>query len=131
MGFFDLFKSKSQRAKLSHLKSLIAVMVADGKIQETEIASIATVLAREGLTPDDFNRIMANPNSVKFVMPRTEQDKVKYLRDMVALMIVDGDIDEREMKICLATAVAYGYRPEIVPALLHDIIERVKMDLGI
>lgn len=131
MALLDFFKSKSQRAKLSHLKNVIGVMLADGEIKESEVASIATILVREGLTPDDFDRIMADPSSVNFVMPRTEEDKIQYLRDMVTLMIIDGDIDQKEMNLCVATAAAYGYRPEIIPVLLHDIIEDVKRKMGI
>ena len=45
MSFVDLFKSRESREKLSHLKSLVAVAAADGKLEKNEMAALATVMA--------------------------------------------------------------------------------------
>ena len=37
MGFFDIFKSKKDKEKLSHLRNLLAVAVADGIVQNSEL----------------------------------------------------------------------------------------------
>lgn len=130
MSFLDIFKSREERAKLSHLKNLIGVAVADGKIEETEVAAIAAVISREGINPKEFDRIMKHPESVKLVIPETDSDKIAYLKDMVFLMMVDGDIDAHELALCKATALAYGYRHEIVDAMILDIIAEIKRNIG-
>ena len=123
MSFFDLFKSRESREKLSHLKNLVAVAYADGKIEQTEMAALAAIMAREGLTPEDFERCVKNPKSIQFLPPESFEDCVDYLEDMVALMMCDGDIDDRELAICKATAIALGFKHEIIDALILKIID--------
>ena len=41
MGLFDLFRSKSKREKVGHLKSIMAMAMADGQISKEEEIIIA------------------------------------------------------------------------------------------
>ena len=106
MSFIDLFKSRESREKLSHFKNLVAVAFADGKLEDNEMAALATVMARDGLTPSDFERCIKNPRGIKFLPPETPEQRVVYLKDMVLLMMCDGNIDDRELALCKATAIA-------------------------
>jgi len=56
MSFIDLFKSRESREKLSHLKNLVAVAFIDSKLETTEMAALATIMTRDGLTFSDFER---------------------------------------------------------------------------
>lgn len=126
MSFFDFFKSRESREKLSHLKNLLAVAFADGKLEKTEVAALAMVMARDGLTPSDFERCVENPESIKFLPPKSPEQRIVYLRDMVLLMMCDGDIDDRELAICKATAIALGFKHEVIDAMIMDIISDIK-----
>lgn len=131
MNFLNLFTSKSKKIKLAHLKRLLAVAVADGVVQESEKRTLSLIMVREGLTPSDFERCLKKPESIKMIAPDTIAQKHIYLRDMVHLMMVDGDIDKNEMLVCKLTAVELGYRPEIIDKIIIDIIEEIKKDLGL
>lgn len=126
MSFIDLFKTREERAKLSHLKNLIAVAAADGKFEKSEIAAIAMVMERRGLKPADLERCIKNPKGIKFVKPKSQEQSVEYLKDMVFLMMCDGDIDEREISVCKLTAIALGFRHEVINAMIMDIISDLK-----
>ena len=56
MGIFDFFNSNNDREKLSHLKALVALSLADGKLEKAELAAIAAVCQREGLTDADLKK---------------------------------------------------------------------------
>ncbi len=131
MSFFDLFKSRESRAKLSHLKSLVAVALADGRFQKSEAAALATVMARDGLTPADLERCIKNPQSIEFVPPTSDEKRLECLHDMVILMMCDGNIDDDEIQLCKATAIALGYKHEVVDALVLATIEEMKNRLGV
>jgi uncharacterized tellurite resistance protein B-like protein len=126
MKFKDLFKSKEDLARLCHLRDLLAVAAADGKIEKSELGAIATVMVRDGMKPVDLERCMKDPGSVSFIAPKTDEEKVCYLKDMVLLMMCDGDIDKNEMLVCKLTAEMLGYRHEIIDALLMNIIAELK-----
>lgn len=122
MSIFDFFSSKEKRAKLSHLKNLIVLTMADGKVEKSELASIAAVCSREGISDSDFKKCLENPESIEFVAPKDDKTRLRYLTDMVLLMMSDGNIDENEMVICKMTAEALGYRHEVIDAMILDII---------
>ena len=91
MGIFDFFSSNEKRVQLSHLKNLVALMLADGKIEKAELAAIAAVCSREGLTDADLKRCIKSPESIDFVPPSDNLQRIQYLKDMVLLMMSDGD----------------------------------------
>ena len=131
MGIFNLFKTQRNREKLSHLKNLVALSLADGKIQEPELVAIAAICSREGLTEDDLEKCLKAPESINFVPPTDEKTKIKYLKDMVMLMMVDGNIDDTEMLTCKLTAEALGFRHEIVDAMIINIIKDIKHEMNL
>ena len=131
MAFWDLFSNRSKKEKLSHLKNLVVVMLADGKISKSELGGIAAVMSREGLTEDDLHRCMENPESIDFVIPDSEEKKLQYIHDMVLLMMIDGHIDDDEFIVCKVTAEALGYRHEVVDAIILKTIADVKREMGI
>lgn len=131
MSFIDLFKSRESRESLSHLKNLVAVAFADGRLEENEMAAIATVMSREGLSKSDFERCIKNPKGIQFTPPDSYEKKVQYLIDMVVLMMCDGHIDELEMLVCKRTAIALGFKHEVIDSILIDIIEDIEKKAGI
>ncbi len=130
MGILDFFSSKNKRAKLSHLKALVALSMADGKVQKSELVAIAAICSREGLNEDDLQKCLNNPDSVDFVPPTDDNTRLRYLKDMVLLMMSDGDIDKNEYVVCKLTAEALGYKHEIINAMLVDIIAELKKVLN-
>ena len=131
MSFVDLFKSRESREKLSHLKNLVAVSFADGKLEDNEMAALATVMARDGLTPSDLERCIKKPQGIKFLPPETPGQRVVYLKDMVLLMMCDGNIDDKELALCKATAIALGFKHEVIDAMIMDIIADIKRNHNI
>jgi len=131
MSFIDLFKSRENREKLSHLKNLVAVAFADGKLEDNEMAALATVMARDGLTPSDLERCIKKPQGIKFLPPETPVQRVVYLKDMVLLMMCDGNIDDKELALCKATAIALGFKHEVIDTMIMDIIADIKRNHNI
>ena len=129
MGFFDIFKSKNDKARLNHLKNLLCVAMADGKLEQSELAAISSVISREGMNPNELERIVKNPNTIDFVVPEKDSDKIRFLKDLVMLMMVDGNIDDNEMEVCKLAALSYGYRPEVVGTLILDIIKEITQNI--
>ena len=131
MRFSDLFKSKAERAKLTHLKNMVILALADGKLEENELSAIAAMCAREGISESEFKRCVDDPDSIEFVMPEDEATKIKYIKDLVLLMMSDGDIDDREVVWCKLVAEQLGYRHEVTDALVLGIINDIKATYGI
>jgi len=131
MGIFDFFSSKTDKEKLSHIKALVALAMADGKVEKSELAAIAAVCSREGVSENEIKRILENPESVDFVPPTSDGKRIQYLKDMCLVMMSDGNIDKNEIVVCKLTAEALGFRHEVIDKIVIDVIDELKAKMGI
>ena len=111
------------RQRLGQLKNLVMLAMADGKLTDSELAVIIAVASRENISPDDLTKVIENPDSVNINLPDDEDTKLAYLRDMVAMMMVDGELEEQELAICKIYAMALGYRSSIVDGMIAGVID--------
>lgn len=112
-----------EQLRLGQLKNLVMLASADEKVTDSEMAVLLAVASRENITPEEFNRVIEDPDSVNITLPEDEETKLAYLRDMVAMMMVDGELDEQELAICKLYAMALGYRGSIVDGMIAGVID--------
>ena len=111
--------------RLGQLKNLVMLASADEKMTDSELAVLLAVASREKLTPEEFNKVIDDPDSVHITLPEDEETKLAYLRDMVAMMMIDGELDERELAICKLYAMALGYSGSIVDGMIAGVIDQL------
>lgn len=109
--------------RLGQLKNLVMLAAADGNFTDSELAVLLAVASRENITPEEFDKVIDNPESVTIDLPTDEDTKLDYLRDMVALMMIDGELDEQEMAMCKVYAMTLGYRSSIVDGMIAGIVD--------
>ena len=109
--------------RLGQLKNLVMLASADEKVTDSEMAVLLAVASRENITPEEFNKVIDDPDSVNISLPEDEETKLAYLRDMVAMMMIDGELDEHELAICKLYAMALGYRGSIVDGMIAGVID--------
>ena len=112
-----------ENQRLGQLKNLVMLAAADGNFTDSELAVLLAVASRENITPEEFDKIIDNPESVTIDLPTDEDTKLDYLRDMVALMMIDGELDEQEMAMCKVYAMTLGYRSSIVDGMIAGIVD--------
>lgn len=112
-----------EQQRLGQLKNLVMLASADERLTDSELAVLLAVASREQISPEDFNRVIEDPDSVHIVLPEDEDTKLAYLRDMVAMMMIDGELDEHEMAICKLYAMALGYRGSIVDGMIAGVVD--------
>lgn len=114
-----------EQQRLGQLKNLVMLAMADGRLTDSELAIILAVASRENITPEGLTRVIDDPDSVDITLPDDEDTKLAYLRDMVAMMMVDGELDEQELSICKLYAMALGYRSSIVDGMIAGVIDNL------
>ena len=112
-----------ENQRLGQLKNLVMLAAADGNFTDSELAVLLAVASRENITPEEFYKVIDNPESVTIDLPTDEDTKLDYLRDMVALMMIDGELDEQEMAMCKVYAMTLGYRSSIVDGMIAGIVD--------
>ncbi|ELR68313.1 hypothetical protein C900_00540 [Fulvivirga imtechensis AK7] len=118
MGLLDIFSSGSEERK-SHIKNLISVAMADGHLAEEEWALLTRVAQRLRMSSEEIQNIKNNPADIQFVVPKKYKEKIQQVNDLVALMMVDGDIDQSELELCKKIALKLDLLPRVVNDLVN------------
>lgn len=124
MSFLNIFKSRSEKEKLSHLKTLLAVMGTDGKVDPNELKMLEVAIEAEGLDREAIERIINNPESVDFVVPKSQEDKKNFLAETIGMMLIDGEITEDEKNICMQVGRAYGFTSQQVEQSIVNVTKQ-------
>ena len=112
--------------RLGQVKNLIMLALADGKATESELALIVSIASREELTQEQLDHLIEHPDTVHIELPENDEQKLQYIQDMVALMMIDGDLDDNELAMCKIYAIMLGYESSIVEKMVLDIAEKLK-----
>ncbi|APQ18791.1 TerB family tellurite resistance protein [Maribacter hydrothermalis] len=123
MGFQELFESFDKKKRKSHFKNLLAVAMADGKLDNIEFDYIMQLADKCYMTGDEVKRVIDFPEAISFHPPKTERERFDQMYDLVTVMLVDGRIDDREMQLCKVFAMKLGFKPAIVDKLVLDLID--------
>ena len=111
--------------RLGQIKNLIMLSLADGRASESELALIAAIASREELTQDELDHLISHPDEVRIELPEAEADKLRYIEDMVSLMMIDGELTDQELALCKLYAIALGYESTTIEKIVLDIADRL------
>ena len=60
-----------EQLRLGQLKNLVMLAASDGQVTDSELAVLLAVASREDITPEDFNKVIEDPDS-PFPCPKTK-----------------------------------------------------------
>jgi len=124
MGLLDLFNSYDKKKRRSHFKNLYLVALADGDVDRDEMDLIVGLAEKFNMAAEEVTEIIRNPDAVAFVIPKTPEEHMEHLYDLVTVMMVNAQIDEKELYLCKSLAVKLGCEEDLVDSLIRDLIER-------
>lgn len=96
---------------------------ADGEIDRSEMDLIIGLAEGFHMSTQEVTQIIRDPDSVKELIPKTREERMEQLYDLVTVMLVDGKINEKELFFCKRLAVRLGWGEEAVNPLIRDMIE--------
>lgn len=107
-------------------KGLVAMMVADGSIDQSEMNVLTLQGQKLGLTDHEMEEILANPEEISFSPPTNSDQRFSHLCDLVMMMLADGRIDERERQVCDRVARSLGFPAAVVPRIVLETINKLR-----
>jgi len=130
MGLQELFESFDKKKRKSHFKNLLAVAMADGKLDNIEFDFIMNLARNCYMSQDEVQRVIDYPEQISFYAPKTNAERFDQIYDLVTVMLIDGEIDDRERSLCKVFAMKLGFRTAIVDKLIQDIIDKAVVGLA-
>jgi len=124
-GSYSPSLSSRKREDLSHLQLLVSLAMSDGALDKSELKFISHIAVQRGIPKDQFLAIFRDPTIISYVKPSSDASRLINLYEMVMLMMIDGDIDKNEIRVCVATARALGFKAEVVSLLVEVLIKQI------
>ncbi len=126
MGLFNTLDNQANDRNRSHIKNLIEMALADGKIDDKELALLKEVALRFDFTEEDIREIQNSVENVKFTPPSSEKLKIEQLNELVKMMMVDKKIEESEVNLCKSLAIKLNLAPAIIDELIDMNVQQLK-----
>lgn len=120
-----LVTTTSKETRLSHINSLIAVASADGNFDARERTLIEVIASRLGLSAADVKVLEANADT-SFEIPETTEQKLELVYDLTQVMMIDGQMDDTELKVCKDYASKLGFEDVTIALLLASAIGSIR-----
>jgi uncharacterized tellurite resistance protein B-like protein len=116
-----IFKTDHDGIRKSHIKNLICVAMVDGHLDDGEWELLRSIARIMGMSEEEIKTIRNHPEAIHFVPPRKYEQKVEQIRDLVALMTVDGEINTKELELCKKISLKLDILPQMVDQILEDV----------
>jgi uncharacterized tellurite resistance protein B-like protein len=114
-----IFGPDKESLKRSHLKNLVSIALADGHLAADEWELLLYLGSRLGMGEEEINAIKENPESVRFVIPSSHEERVQQIEDLVLVMSIDHDIDPDEIELCKKIALKLDVLPQLVDSIIQ------------
>ena len=124
MGLLNLFNNYDKKKRRSHFKNLFAVARADGDVDRAEMDLVIGLAEKFHMSTDEVTKIIRDPDGVPLVTPKSPEERIEHLYDLISVMMVDGKIDEKELFLCKSLGVKLGCGEENIDSLVRDLIEQ-------
>jgi len=104
----------SIKSKLSVLVQLANI---DGDFAGEEKDLIYMIGKANGITEEEINNMVENPEPIPPVSTMSEDDKFEYLFHLVQLMKIDSQVYLSEIKFCEELAEKLGFKRNVISEL--------------
>ncbi len=101
----------------SQLSVLIGLANVDGDFDSEEKKLIQMLAKANGLSTDDVDALIENPEPLPPVSTMTDEDKFQYLYSIVQLMKIDNQVYLSEIKYCEELAEKLGFKKKVIATL--------------
>lgn len=97
--------------------NLATIANADGEASQEEQEFVYKVAQDLGLSDEEFVKTLekwqeTDDEDIKIATPRTIEDRFAFIKNMVRLMMLDGDINDNERKYIANVADKWGLEGE-------------------
>lgn len=113
-------KNASKEQNQSHLANLVKLAYADGHISEIEEHLLFSIAHRLGLEEADVAQIKSTIHEIEFHLPAQYDDRIEQFTDLLTLMAIDDEIDEKEERYIRQI----GERYQLTERTVNEMMQR-------
>jgi len=126
MDIHQAFESEDKKRVKSHFKNLLAVAMADGILDKVELDNLFKISRKYYITREELESLMDNPSGISFNPPANKEDRLTQLYNLVNMMLIDGEVDANEYRMCMSFGVGLGFAPHLIEETIKRLVERIE-----
>ena len=107
--------------KKAELNILINLAASDSTIEGKELKLIHMVAKANGLSKEETDALIKNPQPIGDIGALTSDEKFEHLYYLIQMMKMDGQLFKSEIAFCESIAEKMGYKKGIVAELSSNI----------
>lgn len=127
---FHLKKEKKRLLNRSILHNLYLIAKADGELTEEELNLLLEVAFNLSLAQEEISMVLDHKLPDVFTIPEDSDERWFSLKNLVFMMVIDGEISEIEYDLCLKYAEAAGLGEEEIEDILDEYQAMVQVETG-
>ena len=108
-----------------HFKNLLSIAFIDGVLDKAELEFLFKKSNRFFLTQEDLDGVIENSMYVKPMAISSEEERAEKMYDLIKMMLLDGEVDDAEHRLCLIFGVNLGYSAEKVEEFMASAVDMV------
>jgi uncharacterized membrane protein YebE (DUF533 family) len=107
--------------KKAELNVLINLAASDKNVAEKEAKLIHTIGKANGISTDEINQMLKNPQPINNLSTLTNDEKFEHLYYLIQLMKMDGQVFRSEVVFCEQIAEKLGYKKGVVAEISQHV----------
>lgn len=126
MSFVDALYSGDHAKARSHIRNLVRIAYADGSIDDAEYKLLLRIARKYEIDEETVEDIIKNVDSLPFTPPSSKEERYVQLWNLGRMVMADGVKDPDELSKISKFAIGLGFKADIVPGLVNEVIEIVE-----
>jgi len=110
----------SEQKKIDYFKNIIAVAYADGILDPLEREFLIEKAQELDIPIENVDDLMKEVEQIALVIPVEGFPREEQLADAITTAVVDGIIDDSEIKICMEIGKALGFEEKYISTLIEN-----------
>ncbi len=113
-------KQDERLKKMAIYSNLYIIAAVDGDISDDEEHFLSNAAQSLGLSEAEVAHIHHNYQNMELVVPEGEEERYYALRNIVLMMVIDGEIESSEYKQCVDYAAIIGLNKKDVDEIITE-----------
>ncbi|MDA7803199.1 TerB family tellurite resistance protein [Crocinitomix sp.] len=110
MSIEQLFETGERKQDRSHFRNMVLIAKADGVVTKEEEDLLHKIGQNISLSEEQVKEIIKNPTAFEIVPPSSREERYEQIIELLQMVHIDGNIDDKEMIVLERVAVGIGFR---------------------
>ena len=107
----------------SHFLNLYSMALTDTHVDTKELELLYSLGVERGISTQDLQELLLNPQSVTLQIPEPVEEKVEYLYDFARMAAADGKIDEYERIALVKFCRKFGFEEDNLESITDFLLD--------